>query len=153
MESKELVLTLFPRTVGKFGRTGLKVNKLQYHCEGYTEKYLSGGSVEAAYNPDDVTSVWVIENGIYTEFTLIESRFQGKDLATVQELQNGQRAITKNAAEENLQAQIDLARHIEGIAGSVNSHKDVKIKNIRSTRKREQDRNHQDYMREGVYHE
>ena len=148
--SRELMLTLLPRTVGKFGRTGLKVNKLRYHCKGYTEQYLTGGIVTVAYNPEDVTSVWVIENGVYTEFTLIESRFKGKDLVEIQELQSDQRAITKNEMRNNLQAQIDLAQHIEAIAGSVGTHKDIHMKNIRSTRKREQMKNHQDYMKERV---
>ena len=35
--SKELTLTLLPRAKGTFSRFGLKVNKLRYHCEGYTE--------------------------------------------------------------------------------------------------------------------
>ena len=78
--SRELILTLLPRATGRFGRTGLKVNKLRYHCEGYTEQYLSGGTVNVAYNPEDVTSVWVIEDGSYVEFILIESRFEGKTL-------------------------------------------------------------------------
>ena len=110
--SRELVLTLLPRTTGRFGRTGLKVNKLRYHCEGYTEQYLSGGNVTVAYNPEDVTSVWVVENGVYTEFTLIESRFQCKDLTEVQEMQDGQKIISKSEVRNNLQAQIDLAQHI-----------------------------------------
>ena len=143
------MLTLLPRTVGKFGRTGLKVNKLRYHCEEYTEQYLTSGTVNVAYNPENVTSVWVIENGVYTEFTLIESRFKGKDLVEIQELQSDQRAITKNEMRNNLQAQIDLAQHIEAIAGSVGTHKDVHMKNIRSTRKREQIKYHRDYMKEG----
>ena len=108
-----------------------------------------------AYNPEDVSSVWVIEDGSYVEFMLIESRFKGKDLVEIQELQSGQRAITKNEMRNNLQAQIDLAQHIEAIANSANSsgtHKDVQMKNIRSTRKREQMKNHQDYMKEGSYH-
>ena len=54
---RELTLTLLPRTTGKFTRSGLKVNKLRYHCEGYTERYLSGGDVTVTYNPEDVTSV------------------------------------------------------------------------------------------------
>ena len=147
--SRELVLTLLPRTIGKFGRTGLKVNKLRYHCEGYTEQYLSGGTVTVAYNPEDVTSVWVVGNGSYVEFMLIESRFKGKDLLEIQELQSDQRAIAKNEMRNNLQAQIDLAQHIEAIAGSVGTHKDVHMKNIRSTRKREQIKYHRDYMKEG----
>lgn len=151
--NRELMLTLLPRTTGRFGRRGLKVNKLRYHCEGYTEQYLSGGDVMVAYNPDDVSYVWVIENGIYTEFTLIQSRFKGKDLTEVQEIQDGQKNIAKNEMKNNLQAQIDLAQHIEAIAGSVNSNEDVHMKNIRNTRKREQIKNHRDYMKEGTYHE
>lgn len=150
VDSRGLMLTLLPRTIGKFGRTGLKVNKLRYHCEGYTEQYLTGGTATVAYNPEDVTSVWVVENGVYIEFTLIESRFKGKDLVEIQEIQTSQRDIIKSAARDNLQAQINLAQHIEAIAGSVGTHKDIHMKNIRSTRKREQMKNHQNYMKERV---
>lgn len=152
VESRELILTLLPRTTGGFGRTGLKVNKLRYHCEGYTEQYLTGGIVTVAYNPENVTSVWVVENGVYTEFTLIESRFQGKDLTAVQEMQDGQKSIAKNEMKNNLQAQIDLAQHIEAIAGSVSGNTDVHMKNIRNTRKREQMKSHRDYMKEERSH-
>ncbi len=151
--SRELVLTLLPRTTGRFDRTGLKVNKLRYYCEGYTEQYLCGGNVTVAYNPEDVTSVWLLENGSYVEFVLIESRYKGKDLTEVQELQNSQKTIIKSAEKDNLQAQINLAQHIEAIAGSVSGHMDVRMKNIRTTRKREQDMRHQDYMKEGKRYE
>ena len=146
VQNKELVLTLLPRTTGRFDRTGLKVNRLRYYCEGYTEQYLSGSIVTVAYNPEDVTFVWVLENGIYTEFNLIESRFEGKDLGAVKELQDSQRNITKGEMRNNLQAQIDLAQHIETVAGNACVHTDVNIKDIRSTRKREQRRCHQDFM-------
>ena len=150
VDAKELMLTLLPRTTGKFSRMGLKVNKLRYHCDGYTERYLSGGSVTVAYNPDDVTSVWVLEDGTYTEFVVIESRFEGKDLTAVQELQDSQRAIMKNAARSNLQAQINLANHIETITDGNGGRTDVHMKNIRSTRKREQTKYHRDYVKEGT---
>ena len=153
VDQRELILTLLPRTIGKFDRTGLKVNKMRYHCDGYTEQYLSGGTVTIAYNPEDVTSVWVLENGVYTEFTVIESRFEGKDLAAVQDLQAAKKTIVKGAVRDNLQAQIDLAQHIESIANSTNAHRDVHMKNIRNTRKREQNKHHRDYMKEGVNHE
>ena len=151
--NRELMLTLLPRTMGKFSRSGLKVNKLRYHCEGYTEQYLSGGDVVVAYNPEDVTSVWVLEDGTYTEFSIIESRFEGKDLTAVQELQTSQRDIAKGAIRDNLQAQINLAQHIEAIVGSGAGRGDVHMKNIRSTRRREQAKRHRDYMKEGTSHE
>lgn len=146
----ELMLTLLPRTTGKFSRMGLKVNKLRYHCDGYTERYLTGGTVTVSYNPEDVTFVWVLEKGVYTEFTVIESRFEGKDLTEVQVLQDSQRTIMKNAERGNLQAQINLAQHIETIADSTGSHTDIRMKNIRSTRRREQNKHHRDYVKEGT---
>ncbi|MCM1220070.1 MAG: transposase family protein [Lachnospiraceae bacterium] len=147
VDAHSLMLTLLPRTTGKFTRYGLKVNKLRYHCEGYTEQYLKGGEVTVAYNPEDVSSVWLLEKGIFTEFALIESRYEGMDLTAVQGLQMAQKSVAKGAERDNLQAQIDLARHIEAIAGSVRSGEDVQLKNIRSTRKREQNKRHQDYMK------
>lgn len=145
--AKELILTLLPRTIGKFSRFGLKVNKMRYHCDGYTEQYLNGGEVTVAYNPEDVSSVWLLGNGIYTKFTIIESRFEGKDLTAVQVLQTARRSITKGANQDNLQAQINLARHIETIEGNVEDSIDVSIKNIRDNRKREQSKHHRDYMK------
>lgn len=145
--AEDLVLTLLPRTIGKFSRFGLKVNKMRYHCDGYTEQYLKGSEVTVAYNPEDVTSVWLLENGIYAKFTIIESRFEGKDLIAVQSLQTAQRSITKGANKDNLQAQIKLARHIETIAGNVGDSIDVRIKNIRDIRKREQSKHQRDYMK------
>jgi len=56
--------------------------------------------------------------------------------------------VTKGAERDNLQAQIDLARHIETIADNAKSSNDVGLKNIRNTRKREQNKRHQDYMKE-----
>ena len=147
------MLSLLPRTTGRFSRSGLKVNKLRYHCEGYTEQYLSGGDVAVAYNPEDVTSVWLLEDGGYTEFTIIESRYQGKELTAVQELQESQRTIARSVARDNLQAQINLAQHIEAIADSGVGRGDVHMKNIRNTRRREQSKHHRDYMKEGTSRE
>ena len=144
----ELVLTLLPRTIGRFSRYGLKVNKMRYHCEGYTERYLKGGEVTVAYNPEDVTYVWLLEKGRYTEFKIIESRYKNKDLTSVQCLQTSQKVIEKESEKDNIQAQIDLARHIETIACCANVNTNASIKNIHSTRKREQGKRHQDYMKE-----
>ncbi|MCM1221699.1 MAG: transposase family protein [Lachnospiraceae bacterium] len=153
VNARELVLTLLPRTTGKFSRTGLKVNKMRYHCDGYTEQYLSGGTVTVAYNPEDVTSVWLVESGVYTEFTIIESRFEGKDLSAVQDLQAAKKAIVRGAVRDNLQAQVDLAGHIEAIAHGASIHTDVNRKDIRNTRRQEQNKSHRDYMKEGAGHE
>lgn len=147
VDARELMLILLPRTTGKFSRYGLKVNKMRYHCEGYTERYLKGGDVTVAYNPEDVSCVWLLENGVYTEFTIIESRYEGLDLTTVQSLQMAQKAVKQGAERDNLQAQIDLARHIEAIAGCVSRSGGISIENIRNTRKIEQNKRHRDFMK------
>jgi hypothetical protein len=149
-DSKTLILTLLPRTTGKFNRDGLRVNKLRYHCDGFTEQYLSGGTCTVAYNPEDVSSIWLVDKGHYTEFTLIESRFKDKTIAQVQELQVHQKTIAKSVERDNLQAQISLANHIEAIVNSAGNSGDVRLKDIRTTRKREENKQHRDYMKEGV---
>lgn len=148
VNTKQLILTLLPRTTGKFSRFGLKVNKLRYHCEGYTEQYLTGGSVTVAFNPDDVSTVWVIENGNYIQFDLVESRFEGKPLNSVNELLQQKKELINSVSEESLQSQICLAQHIETISekSAVDS---VGLNRIRNTRKKERVKRHNDIMKGG----
>lgn len=146
VEKKQLVLTLLPRTEGKFSRVGLTVNKMSYKNMDYTEKYLSGGTVTVAYNPDDISCVWLIENGSYINFELIESRYRDKSLSEVETLQTEQKELVKASASENTQAQIDLANFIETIASVAVSDGSASIKGIRSNRKKEQEKTHINFM-------
>lgn len=143
---EELTLTLLPRTQGRFSRQGLRVNGMRYKHENYTEKYLSGGTATVAYNPDDVSCVWLIENGAYICFELIESRYKNKRLSEVETLKESQRTIVKAAASANTQAQIDLASCIEAIASTAIRGGGTSIKGIRDNRQREQAKTHVDYM-------
>lgn len=146
---QKLIQTLLPRTTGKFTRKGLQVHGLRYKHDDYTEAFLSGGEATVAYNPEDVTEVWLLDNGQYIPFALIESRFNGKSLAAVQTIQKARKQTVNAAAADNLQAQIDLAEHIQVIV-SQGRQTDVGIKNIRNTRKREQARTHIDFVKEGA---
>lgn len=149
ISKEQLIMTLLPRTIGKFSRYGLKVNKMRYHHENYVEKYLAGQPATVAYNPDDVSFVWVIENGKYIRFELIESRFKGKDLEGVQQMKDMQNDLKADARNQKLQAEISLANHIQTIAGGKASD-NKSIKNIRKTRKKEQDRKHRDMVKEEI---
>lgn len=149
VSQKQLLLTLLPRTTGTFSRNGLKVNQMRYAHDGYTEAYLKGGTVTVAYNPDDVSCVWLVENGSYVRFELVERRFNGKELRSTQAMQAAQRAIIKSATHENLQAKIDLAEHICTIASTANSSKNTQIKSVRESRKRAHRKTHTDYMKAG----
>ena len=144
---QKLIQILLPRTTGKFTRKGLCVHGLRYKHDDYTEAFLSGGEVTVAYNPEDVTEVWLLDKGQYVPFVLIESRFNGKSLAAVQTMQKARKQTVNAAAADNLQAQINLAEHIQVIA-SQGRQTDVGIKNIRSTRKKEQARTHIDFVKE-----
>lgn len=135
---KKLMLTLLPRTNGAFERKGLLVNRLRYKNKNYPERYLTGGEVQVAYNPDDVSKVWLIENGEYEEFTLIEKRFQGLDIGEVEGLKERQRKLVRESERENTQARIDLANHISVIADGTRYRAETVIKDIRENRQREQ---------------
>lgn len=151
--SEELIYTMLPRTQARFSRFGLKVNGLRYKHENFTEKYLSGDIAVVAYNPDDISCVWLVDDGAYIRFTLIESRFEGIDLTKAQELKSKQKTFVKGVAEDSLQAQIELANHIEAIVNSAAIRNDIDIKGIRKNREREKQRNHIDYAKEGVKHD
>lgn len=151
-DSNTLILTLLPRTIGKFSRKGLVVNKLHYKNENYTEQYLSGGTVTVAYNPENVGEVWLIENGTYTPFELIETRFTSKSISEVKELQNKQQTIINENKPITLQAKIDLATHIETIS-SHSQKGNADIKGIRSKRQKERQKTHIDYVKEGAVNE
>lgn len=142
---KQIALTLLPRAKGTFSRHGLRVNKMRYHCDGFTEAYLNGGNAIVAYNPDDVSAVWLIENGSYTEFALIETRYNNKSLEEVKQMQSVKKQIIKAVNGDNLQAKIDLAEHIRIVANNA-SVGDVNIKAIRETRQRERNKSHIDIM-------
>lgn len=153
IEKTQLIWVLLPRVEGKFTRYGLKVNQLRYKHEGYTERYLKGGTAMVAYNPDDVTRVYLIENGDYIPFELIESRFRGKEISEVREMKEEQRKIVRAVMEDNLQAQITLADNISTIANNISRSQKVNVKDVRKSRELEQRKTHIDIMKEGVVDE
>jgi len=148
VEYDTLILTLLPRTTGRFTRKGLIVNKLRYRNDGYTEQYLSGGNVTVAYNPEDVSAVWLLENGTYTRFSLIESRFSGMDISEADAMKEAQKALIQSSKSANMQAKIALAEHINVISSAASQMGAVSTKGIRNNRKREQHKAHIDYIGE-----
>lgn len=153
VEYDALMLTLLPRTTGRFSRRGLTANKLRYKNVDYTECFLKGGTAPVAYNPDDTSAIWLIEDGKYVRFDLVESRYAGKDLLEVQSMKSEQRMLERDSITANIQAQIDLASHIEAITNGANRHYDTNTSGIRSTRKKEQNRTHINFMEGSVKNE
>lgn len=144
-----MICTLLPRTTGTFGRNGLMVNKLRYRNEDYTECYLKGGKAMVAYNPDDASAVWLLEDGVFTEFALAENRFRHTAVENVKAVKAKQKRLIRSTAENNTQARIDLLNAIDVIAESASKRADTRIQDIRITRKKERNKAHRDYMRGG----
>ncbi len=142
VDTEQLRLTLLPRTEGKFTRRGLLVHKQRYrHCEGkFTEQYLNGGKAVVAYDPDDISSVFVLINGLYTRFELILKVYDSLSLDEVLALQSQQQEAKKNAQSHKDQALIDLAASIETIANTRGHTANVDIKGIRQTHRTEKQR-------------
>ena len=146
--SKQIMLTLLPRTTGVFSRFGLKVNKMRYKNENYVEKYLVGGKVTVAYNPDNVSYIWLIENGHYIQFKLIESRYDGKELTDVELIEKEHRKLVNSHCNSNTQAQIDLANSLEKIIANVQHPQKLNMKYVTSVKNRAKRKYHVDFMEE-----
>lgn len=152
VDKRQLMLTLLPRTEGKFTRFGLIVNHVRYKNTNYAEKYLSGGNVTVAYNPDDSSSVWLVDRGTFVEFTLIESRYKNKSFSEIEVMQTQKKKIVKSVESSNIQAKINLASHIEAIVANVgSSNGDLEV--IPQNYEREKLKAHVDCMKVGAMNE
>ena len=127
---EEIELTMLPRTTGKFTRFGLKANKLRYHNEKYREEYLQGKEVLIAYNPNNVSNIYLINNGNYIKFDLIETRFKGKNLEEVLEMKEIQNIIVNKEKENKIQSEITLSEHLLAIRNQSIPNNDSKIKKL-----------------------
>lgn len=120
--------------MGNFKRDGLYVNSLRYRNYAFTERYLIGGKCIVAYNPDNVSKVWLYENGKYTPFEIIESFFTDMDIEEVQSIREKKRKAERSVEYIALQGSIDLSRDIERIASTILTPK-VDVTNVRKHRK------------------
>lgn len=152
VDKRQLMLTLLPRTEGKFTRSGLIVNHVRYKNTNYAEKYLSGGNATVAYNPDDSSSVWLVDRGTFVEFTLIENRYKNKSFSEIEVMQTQKKKIVKSEEASNIQAKINLVSHIEAIVANVGrSNGDLEV--IPQNYEREKIKAHVDCMKEGALDE
>lgn len=150
VSAKQLILTLLPRTNAKFTRKGLMVFGLRYNSEegNFTEEYLNGGDAVVAYNPESADAVYLLKDGEFIEFRLIESRFSGKNFEEIKAMQGKQRVIVGDALHNNLQGRIDLASHVERIVGGKERNEDINLKEIRKTKKKAKEGRHRNFVEE-----
>jgi hypothetical protein len=139
VDERLLKLTLLPRQIARFTRRGLIVNGLRYRALNHKEDYLNGGEVTVAYDPQDVSQVFLIKDQEYHPFELIEKDYLGHDIESVKRDKHNNKSRKKAFHELSLQSQLDL---LENIDTNVYSVKQVNrsIKNIRSNRAKERNR-------------
>lgn len=150
VSSEELSLRLLPRKWGKFSRFGLKVNQLRYHCEGFTEDYLNAQEIMVAYNPDDVSQVWVIRDNQFIPFVLIDKEYDALPLDQVQQMRREKSSLLRKADKESLQAEIDLIEEITRIAKTSPAieRRSRDLQGIGKVKRTEAIRNHKNYREE-----
>ena len=134
VDEELLRLTLLPRCEGKFRRDGLVVNRLRYRSGGFTNDYLKGGVVVVAYDPKDVSHVWLYRDGRYFKFDLIEKFFEKMELEEASELKD--QTIGEEVIKEELESEIRLSKGIDLVSRFSIGGK-VKVKDVRKNRRRE----------------
>lgn len=150
VSAKQLILTLLPRVNAKFTRKGLVVFGLRYNSDerNFTEDYLNGGDAVVAYNPESADAVYLLRDGEFIEFRLIESRFSGKSFDEIKAIQKKQKTIVGDAVHNNLQGRIDLASHVERIVDGRERNEDVNLKEVRKTKKKAIKERHRNFVEE-----
>lgn len=150
VSAKQLILTLLPRTKAKFTRRGLLVFGLRYSSDerNFTEDYLKGGDAVAAYNPESADMVYLLREGEFIGFHLIESRFSGRSFQEIKTMLSEQKELETDAVHKNLQGRVDLASHVERIVSGTGQDKDVNLKGIREAKKHAKKERHKDFMEE-----
>lgn len=126
---------------------------MRYHNPAYTEKYLAGGRAVAAYDTESVSYVWLVEKGEFTRFELVDSRYMDRDLASVIDLRKQHKSLIQSEQKASLQADIELADHIQVIADRCSKNTDTQTKQIGETRKKEKQKKHTIHSREAGLHE
>jgi hypothetical protein len=139
VDERLLHLTLLPRQIARFTRRGLIVNGLRYRALNHKEDYLKGGEVIVAYNPTDVSQIWLIANHEYHPFELIEKDYLGQDTESVRQDKQNNRSRKKAFQELSLQSQLDLLANIDTNIYSVKPSS-PSIKGIRENRFKERKR-------------
>ena len=112
-----LKLVLLERTTAKFTRKGLKLtSKLYYFNYDYQNEMLIGKkTVIVAYDSENISKIWMIENLVYIPFFLIQERYQDLSMSDYVRYQEIEKELINQYKESELQAKIDLNKQIKGV--------------------------------------
>ena len=101
------------------------------------DRYLDDEKVLVAYNPNDVSKIWLIEKGNYIEFDLIEKFLRGKSLEEVENIKNEKNKVINDSKIKSVKSKIKIQSVLDEIIGSIDNDVVVDTKNVRKNRKNE----------------
>ncbi len=137
VSSDLLHLTLLPRGKTIFTRRGLVFNKLRYRADGYTERFLRGGECTVAYDPERTSCIWLIENGNYTKFTLIDKQYDDRSFEAAHNDMVRSSNYIKSFEADSMQARVSLINDIQAVAKQCAARTDINLTAVRKTRSKE----------------
>ena len=137
VRSDLLHLTLLPRGKANFTRRGLIFNKLRYRAEGYAERFLCGGECMVAYDPEKTSCVWIIEDGNYVQFALIDKQYDNRSFAVAYNDMVRSNNYLKGFEKDSVQARISLIKDIQTITEQCAAREDIDLTSVRKTRSKE----------------
>lgn len=118
---KRLLYTLLPRMEGRITQRGVEVFGLRYTNSSLKKRFVTAGlrgreSVQIAYMPECMDTIWLYENGTYTALALVQKTYLGKNLAEVADAQQREKVERTDWKKQELQAQLNLMDDIQSIA-------------------------------------
>lgn len=137
VSSDLLHLTLLPRGKASFTRRGLIFNKLRYRADGYTERFLRGSECVVAYDPEKTSCIWLIENGNYVKFILIDKQYDDRSFEVACNDMVRSSNYVKDFEADSMQARLSLISDIQAVGKQCSARKEVDVNAIRKTRSKE----------------
>ena len=118
---KKLLYTLLPRVEGKITQRGLEIFGLRFSNCTFKKRFVAAGlggreTVQVAYAPECMDTVWLYENGTYSAFDLVQKAYLSKSLAEIADAQQQEKVERTDWKKQELQAQLDLMSDIQAIA-------------------------------------
>lgn len=122
-----LSLVLLKRTTAKFTRKGLKLTpKLYYFNSDYQNEMLLGKkTVIVAYDENNISKIWMIEDFIFIPFFLIQERYKDLSMSDLDKYLEIEKDLLNRYEKQELQAKIDLNKQIHTVAKGDNNVKKI----------------------------
>ena len=93
--------------------------------------------VLVAYDENNVNKIWLIENGDYIEFELIERSLQDKTFEEVGVIKVNKKKVINEAQIIKCKSSIEIQKLLDDLVDSFDKDVCVDIKNVRKNRKKE----------------